>query len=304
MPGGHYLGAPGLHPEGDGRCPCREGLGSLPQDNQRSPGKPLLHLQGICKCPELATRRERWRGAGLGDFSLLGMGARFVFLDESGFNVNMSRGRGHAGVSETPECYVPSKGPSISVLAAMSPELGVIHETHRGGATAALFAQFLDRLFPILHKVYKDTPVVLVMDNAVIHKTSRKEGIDVPKKIGEAGLFHLYTVPYSPQLNAIESLFAQAKSHALHEFACAPERRKDIEGVVREAFRKGERACRGHCRHRECDATGCVAGTSSSLVMSSWTSGWREGSRGVGDRRTKPPPEHREIQQIKEEVND
>ena len=70
----------------------------------------------------------------------------------------------------------PEQGPSISVLAAMSPELGVIYKAHRGGVTAALFAQFPDRLSPILHKVYKEAPVVLGMGNAVIHRTSRKEG--------------------------------------------------------------------------------------------------------------------------------
>ena len=166
----------------------------------------------ICRVPRArnSEREVEERKVWGRTFNLLRIeGARFVFLDESGFDVNMSRGRGYARVSETPECYVPSKGPNISVMAAMSPELGVIHETHRGGVTAALFAQFLDRLFPILHRVYKEAPVALVMDNAVVHKTSRKEGVDVPEKIGEAGFFHLYTIPYSPQLNAIESLFAQ-----------------------------------------------------------------------------------------------
>lgn len=218
----------------------------------------------ICRVPRArnSEREVEERKVWGRTFNLLRIeGARFVFLDESGFNVNMSRGRGYARVSETPECYVPSKGPNISVMAAMSPELGVIHETHRGGVTAALFAKFLDRLFPILHRVYKEAPVVLVMDNAVIHKTSRKEGVDVPEKIGEAGFFHLYAIPYSPQLNAIESLFAQVKSHVLHEFICAPERREDIESVIGEAFRKVEQGhVEAYCRHQECNVTSCVAG--------------------------------------------
>ena len=108
----------------------------------------------------------------------------------------------------------------------------------------------------------------------------------MPKKIGEAGFFHLYTVPYSPQLNAIESLFAQVKSHALHEFACAPERRKDIESVIGEAFRKGEK---GHVE--------ATADTGSATPQAVWPGPLvsdgvvldsRDGGRARGGERERP----------------
>ena len=38
-------------------------------------------------------------------------GCEFLFVDESGFNVKLSRGRGYARVGETPSVIVPPRGP-------------------------------------------------------------------------------------------------------------------------------------------------------------------------------------------------
>ena len=88
--------------------------------------------------PRARNSEREGRGGSGGDFRPSRIeGARFVFIDESGLNVNMSRGRGYARVSETPGCCVPRRL-GIPVLAAMSPELKIVHETHKGGVTAAL----------------------------------------------------------------------------------------------------------------------------------------------------------------------
>ena len=137
-------------------------------------------------------------------------------IEGTRFDVNMSRGRGYARVSETPECYVPSKGPNISVMAAMSPELGVIHETHRGGVTAALFAQFLDRLFPILHRVYKEAPVVLVMDNAVIPDGTviAAGAVVLENKVLEPGIWA--GIPAKKVKDASDRITSMAHDNAMH----------------------------------------------------------------------------------------
>ena len=103
----------------------------------------------ICRVPKernsmqaIAMRKE-WAVT----FSVLkNKGLEFIFVDESGFNINISRGRGYARVSETPECYIPSKGPNISVVAAMGAKLGLLHEVHTGGMTAVLFSEFIKKL--------------------------------------------------------------------------------------------------------------------------------------------------------------
>ena len=54
-------------------------------------------------------------------------------------------------------------------------------------------------------------------------------------------------------------MLAQAKSHVLHEFACAPERRKDIESAIGEAFRRVEK---GHVE--------ATADTGSATSQAAW----------------------------------
>ena len=159
---GHCLGAPGLHPERWQMLLSREGWVSPP----RQPGvfcetspSPASEYAG---CLELATRRERWRAQGLGEDLQPpeDRGARFVFLDNLASTPTCQEGGGMQE-SARPRSAVSREGPSIPVPAAMSPELKIVHETHKGSVTAALFAKFL-WLFPILHRVCKEAPVVLV----------------------------------------------------------------------------------------------------------------------------------------------
>lgn len=161
----------------------------------------------------------------------------FVFIDESGFNIFLSRGRGYARVNETPECYGPVKGPNISLIAAMGQKIGVLHELHKGGITAQMFESFLRGIANKIREAYKNTPVVFILDNASIHKSSKELGISIPSVIRDLGFFYLYTVPYTPQLNAIESLFAQIKTYVIREFVQRPETRKNIESVIEASIK-------------------------------------------------------------------
>ena len=57
---------------------------------------------------------------------------------------------------------------------------------------------------------------------------ARAENVDIPRTIRKMGFFHLSTTPHSPQLNAIEMVFPQLKSHVVSEFGKCPEKRKNL----------------------------------------------------------------------------
>ena len=56
-----------------------------------------------------------------------------------------------------------------------------------------------------------------------MHKGSKVENIDIPETIKKPGL-RLFTIPHSPQLNAVEAAFAQLKSCVISEFMKLPEK--------------------------------------------------------------------------------
>ena len=97
------------------------------------------------------------------------------------------------------------------------------------------------------------------VDNAVIHKTSRKEGWMCPGRLERR--FSTSALPPTPHNSKPSSPVCTGQVPCPHEFVCAPERRKDIEGVIGEAFRRVEKehieAC---CRHQGRNVTSCVAG--------------------------------------------
>ena len=67
--------------------------------------------------------------------------------------------------------------------------------------------------------------MVTILDNAGMHKGSKVENIDIPETIKKPGL-HLFTIPRSPQLNAVEAAFAQLKSCVISELMKLPEKKE------------------------------------------------------------------------------
>ena len=181
-------------------------------------------------------------------------------MDESGFNINMSRGRGYARVSETPECHAPTKGPNISLVAAMGEGFGFKYEVHRGGIRAVIFANFLKNISAHIREWSDEHPVVIVMDNARIHKTPIRDGINIPKIVQDMGFYHLYTVLYSLQLNTIESVFAQVKSYVATDFVQRPEARKNLLGTIDSSIQRvTPEHIRNYCAHQTRNVTLCLA---------------------------------------------
>lgn len=131
-------------------------------------------------------------------------GAKFICIDEAGFNLHLSSGKGC-----TPEIVVPkNKEKNISLLAALIPGRPVeSFLIKRGSITSDDIVGWMNNdLFPLCKREFAGQPVVIVMDNAQCH------GLAVQQSITEHGYRFLKTVPYSPQTNPIERMFSQVKS--------------------------------------------------------------------------------------------
>ncbi len=132
------------------------------------------------------------------------MGNPIVYLDESGFAVDMPRTHGYAQIGK--RCYGSSdwhaRGRVNVIGASINMEL----------ISVGLFDSYIDSdvfyqwtigfLLPALKQ-----SSVIVLDNASFHKRH-----DIQRAIIDAGHILIYLPPYSPDLNPIEHKWAQAKS--------------------------------------------------------------------------------------------
>jgi transposase len=132
------------------------------------------------------------------------LGNPIVYLDESGFAVDMPRTHGYAQIGK--RCYGSSdwhaRGRVNVIGASINMEL----------ISVGLFDSYIDSdifyqwtirfLLPALKQ-----SSVIVLDNAAFHKRH-----DIQRAILDAGHILIYLPPYSPDLNPIEHKWAQAKS--------------------------------------------------------------------------------------------
>lgn len=128
----------------------------------------------------------------------------FVFVDESGFESNMSRSYGWARkekrLYEHKSLY---KKKRWNVLGAIS-ERGIEHyEIQEKSVNGAIFCEFLHNL---CRKIPEKS--IIVLDNHPIHKVKMVQNI-----VNQYKISLLYLPPYSPDLNPIEQTWSVAKSH-------------------------------------------------------------------------------------------
>jgi hypothetical protein len=165
-----------------------------------------------------------------------------VFLDESGFDINMTRGRAWSAVGEPAVVETPfGRAVSHTVLGAIS-FAGVVNVSMRepgnikrrkvigatkrkapsdqvsvpNGTTGAHYMHFIVDTMDIMDAFSDMKGYHIVMDNARIHVPALIDPL-----IEKRGYVPVYLPPYSPELNPIEDFWAIVKSkvkrHALKE---------------------------------------------------------------------------------------
>ncbi len=155
-----------------------------------------------------------------------------LFLDETGFNLHTSINYGYSEVGISPVTYVPpSKGQNLSACCIIS-QSGLIHyKLIDGGFNGTTFMDYLVELSN--NRILK-SGVVLVLDNAPIHKT-----IVVREFLERIGVIVSFLPPYSPDFNPIENFFSSVKSrlHAIRPRAETRDRLKENVINVLEGFK-------------------------------------------------------------------
>jgi transposase len=130
---------------------------------------------------------------------------RLVFIDESGFRLDMTPSHGYAAKGERAHGSVPkNRGENTSLIAAMSLDEGVTAAMTVEGAVdgSAFDAYVKEVLCPLLRPGQ-----VVILDRLSVHK--RKEVKDV---IEAKGCEVLFLPSYSPDLNPIELAFSKLKA--------------------------------------------------------------------------------------------
>ena len=98
----------------------------------------------------------------------------------------------------------------VNVLGALNYGANeLVHTLHQGSVKREQIVDFIDNLAKKHSNAWK--PIIVVIDNASIHKNIDKEKIH--EWLMEHKLLLWHIPPYSPELNLIEILWKQAKYH-------------------------------------------------------------------------------------------
>lgn len=151
------------------------------------------------------------------------MPGELLYLDESGFQTNMTRTharcpRGQRAIDSVPR----NRGKNLTLLCALTlagPTAPLVVE---GGVNGTVFVTYVrEVLVPVLRPGQ-----VVVLDNLGAHLRPK-----VRELVEATGALLVYLPPYSPDLNPIESMFSKLKA-ALRALAA-----RTREGVL-EALRQ------------------------------------------------------------------
>ncbi|KAG2199315.1 hypothetical protein INT47_012949 [Mucor saturninus] len=152
-----------------------------------------------------------------------------VFIDEAGFNINITCNRGWSKKGKPAKAIVPtSRSTSITILGAISTDgvidislrkptstMGIKKRKVNGkevvvngrvGTRSSHFMSYLNSMMDCLDRNGLQG-YYLVMDNAPIHKPFAIKAL-----IEERGYKYVYLPPYSPFLNPIEEFWSKVKS--------------------------------------------------------------------------------------------
>lgn len=131
--------------------------------------------------------------------------AKYVFIDESGVNTNMSRRYARSLQGSRAHDAIPlNRGKTTTIVSSMRLDGTTVSMLIDGSMNGETFKDYVqNHLVPYLHK-----GDVVVMDNLACHKVA-----GVREAIEAAEAHAVYLPPYSPDLNPIEEMWSKIKAY-------------------------------------------------------------------------------------------
>lgn len=131
---------------------------------------------------------------------------KIIYIDESGFDMNMDKEYGWQLLGKRLKAYKSGKrGKRVSVIGGRDESNNLIAPfTIEGYTNKEVFKFWIKE---ILLPSLENSKSCIVMDNASFHK-----GSDIEEMIEKGGHMLQYLPPYSPDLNPIEKKWAQIKT--------------------------------------------------------------------------------------------
>jgi transposase len=142
-----------------------------------------------------------------------------IYIDESPFNISMTRGYGRSRIGTPCFTRVPLlRSPNYSVIAALCPSAGIVFhhvkmtrkkksDPRSGGVNGDDFYDFIVVLLALLKHHRPQQKFFIVYDNVAFHK--KQKTMDL---IAASGHTLRLLSPYSPCLNPIEECFSKWKA--------------------------------------------------------------------------------------------
>jgi transposase len=155
---------------------------------------------------------------------LLDIGIKnIISIDESGFYLNMTKNNGRSPKGK--RCYkTVHKYPFVKFNFICAIKYGKIigyklYPKEKGGINAFKFNEFYNKFIKNKYKNH-----LIILDNANFHKSK-----DVIDNINKTKNKIIYSLPYNPNLNPIENLFSQIKSHVKNK---SPDNYEELDKVI------------------------------------------------------------------------
>ena len=146
-----------------------------------------------------------------------------ISIDETGFCLHMMKNHGRS--KKCKRCYkTVTTYPFVKFNFICAIKCGKIigyelHQKNTGGIDAVKFNDFYNKFIKNKYKDY-----LIILDNAKFHKSK-----DVISNFEKSGNKILYSLPYNPQLNPIENVFSQLKSHVKNK---SPDTYNELKSVI------------------------------------------------------------------------
>ncbi len=130
---------------------------------------------------------------------------RYVFIDESGVNTNMSRRYARSLQGSRAHDAIPlNRGKTTTIVSSMRLDGTTVSMLIDGAMTGEKFKDYVQNHL-VVHLRKGD---VVVMDNLACHKVS-----GIREAIEAAEAYVAYLPPYSPDLNPIEEMWSKIKAY-------------------------------------------------------------------------------------------